>query len=61
MNCTLDELTAETTKAERADRQRRGSRGRSAPACQFGPLSPHPIPVRGSAPGTTRAARRPAR
>ena len=48
-------------KAERADRRRRDPRGRIAPACQPGSLSSHPIPVRGSAPGTTRAARCPAR
>jgi hypothetical protein len=36
-------------------------RGRIAPAYQAGPLSSHPMPVRGSAPETTRAARRPAR
>jgi len=38
-----------------------GPRGRIAPACQLGPLSSHPIPVRGRAPGRTRAARRTAR
>ena len=36
-------------------------RGRIAPARQPGPPSSRPIPVRGSAPGTTRAARRTAR
>ena len=49
------------TKAERADRQRRESRGRIAPARQARPLSSRSNPLRDSAPKTTRATRRAAR